>query len=217
MRETTNKRLWLGMALLAGFVCFSWSLTWVDLRPIGPLGTEVAYGGLNRAVHDFFGVHWWLYHVTDWLGQAVLALPVGFGLLGLGQWIRRKSIFRVDRRLRILGIFYLAVFVAFGFFEICVINWRPVLVQGALEASYPSSTTMLAMCVLPTAMMEFRRRIGHPELRRAAVGFCGALLVFLVLGRLVSGVHWLTDILGGAMLSAALVLLYGAAIGEGEA
>lgn len=211
MRERTKKKLLWGGLLLAAFGGFTWSLTWVDLRPVGPLGSTVAYGGINRAFHELTGVHWWLYRVTDWAGLAALLLPLGFGGLGLVQWIRRRSIFRVDRSLWLLGAFYLTVLAVYGLFEVWVINRRPVLVEGVLETSYPSSTTMLAMCVFPTAMMELSRRIRKPGPRAAVNGFCGAFLAVLVLGRTVSGVHWLTDILGGLMLSAALVLLYSAA------
>lgn len=39
-----------------------------------------------------------------------------------------------------------------------------------------------------------------------------AFTVFMVVGRTISGVHWLTDIMGGALLSAGLVMLYGSVI-----
>lgn len=36
----------------------------------------------------------------------------------------------------------------------------------------------------------------------------GFMLAFALLGRLISGVHWLSDIIGSILLSAGLVLLY---------
>ena len=97
---------------------------------------------------------------------------------------------------------------AYIFFEINVFNYRPVLINGYLEASYPSSTTMLVMCVMPTALMQLNNRIKNQILRWCVASVITAFTMFMVLGRLISGVHWLSDIIGGALLSAGLVLLY---------
>lgn len=198
----------LAIALLLGFVLFTWSLTVVDLQPIGPEGSSVAYAGLNGWVHDLLGVNWTLYHITDWAGVAAIVLMMGFAALGLTQWIKRRQLQKVDRSILLLGVYYILVFGCYVFFEYHVINRRPVLINGFLEASYPSSTTMLAMCVLPTAMIQFRRLIKNRPLRLAVNGFCGLFTGFMVVGRLLCGVHWFTDILGGSIFSAAMVLLY---------
>ena len=186
--------------LLGAFLLWTAGVCLVDVRPIGPLGSAVGFAGLNGWFHSLTGVHWWLYELTDLLGLASLGICGGFGLQGLCQWIKRKSIRRVDGELLALGGFYLTVLAVFFLFELLEINYRPVLIEGRLEASYPSSTTMLALCVLPTAMLRLRCR----WLR----GLLGALTAFLVLGRLLSGVHWVSDIVGGILLSAGLVILY---------
>ena len=201
-----------GAGLLVLFVIYTVSLTVVDLQPIGPQGSCVAYAGLNKAVHELFGVHMILYHITDWAGVVAIFIAVGFAMRGLIQWIKRKCILKVDSNLLALGAFYVVVFGVFVFFEYHVINRRPVLINGYLEASYPSSTTMLAMCVLPTAMMQFRRYIRKLWLRNTVNILCGVFTAFMVLGRLVCGVHWFTDILGGMIFSAGMVLLYAAAM-----
>ena len=186
--------------LLGAFLLWTAGVCLVDVRPIGPMGSQVGFAGLNGWFHGLTGVHWWLYDLTDLLGLASLGICGIFGLQGLCQWVRRKSIRRVDGELLALGGFYLAVLVVFFLFELLEINYRPVLIQGRLEASYPSSTTMLALCVLPTAMLRLRSRWVRFLL--------AALTVFLVLGRLLCGVHWVSDIIGGALLSAGLVTLY---------
>lgn len=86
--------------------------------------------------------------------------------------------------------------------------YRPVLIDGVLEASYPSSTTMLVMCIMPTAMMQFHRLIQSNKIRKSINTLCGIFTVFMVVGRILSGVHWLTDIFGGILLSVALIMLY---------
>ena len=153
-----------------------------------------------------------LYTLTDWLGLVPIVLVMGFGTLGLIQWIKRKHLLKVDYSILVLGGFYVAVMAAYAFFEVFVINYRPVLIEGRLEASYPSSTTMLAMCVMPTAIMQLRARTQNKRFRGLVTAAITAYIVFMVIGRLVSGVHWLSDIIGGALLSTGLVLLYRAVI-----
>jgi undecaprenyl-diphosphatase len=195
-----NKRFLRAMGLLAGFALWTLAVGTVDVRPIGPNGSEVGFAAMNGFFHGLTGVHMELYHLTDWLGLASLGICAGFGILGLVQWVGRGSIRQVDRSLLILGGFYVLVLGVFLLFELAAVNYRPVLIEGRLEASYPSSTTMLALCVLPTAMLRLRSR---------RVRFLlAALTAFLVIGRLLCGVHWVSDIIGGALLSAGLVTLY---------
>ena len=194
--------------MLAAFVLWTLALQRIDVQTIGPRESAVGFATLNRFVHDLTGVHMWLYTVTDWLGLVPVCFGLGFAVAGLAQWIRRKHIRKVDHSILVLGGFYIAVMAVYIFFERVVINYRPVLIEGFLEASYPSSTTMLVMCVMPTAVMQLRDRIQNRHLKRwvsvAILGFT----VFMVMGRLVSGVHWVTDIIGGGLCSAGLVLLY---------
>ena len=196
------------------FVLWTAAVKNLDVRPIGPLESSVGLAALNGFVRDRIGVNMDWYTRTDWLSLIPLGLAAGFGLLGLGQWIRRKSIRRVDRSILVLGIFYGAVLGAFMLFEVLVINYRPVLINGALEASYPSSTTMLVLCVMSTAMMELRRRIRRPALRWTVLALMAVFTVFMVIGRILSGVHWITDIVGGVLLSAGFVGLYGVFVNE---
>ena len=182
----------------------------VDVEAIGPRGSTVGFSTFNGIVHKITGVNWYLYTVTDWLGLVPIAVAMGFAIFGLWQWIRRKSIARVDRSILVLGGFYVAVVAVYLLFETVVINYRPVLIEGYLEASYPSSTTMLVMCVMPTTAMQLHARIKRNSLRRWAVLVTIAFMLFMVIGRLLSGVHWVTDILGGILLSAGLVCLYDA-------
>ena len=153
-------------------------------------------------------MHWSLYAITDWLGLVPVCFMLGFAILGLIQWIRRKQLVKVDRDILALGGFYLVVTAAYLFFEKFVVNYRPVLVNGVLEASYPSSTTLLVLTIMPTAMMQLYPRIRRPALRRGVMMLMASFTGFMVIGRLLSGVHWVTDIIGGILLSGSLVMLY---------
>ena len=147
------KSLWIGLGILAAFALWTVLVHSIDVQAIGPNGSSVGFAVLNKAVHETIGVHWGLYKVTDWLGLIPIGFVFGFAVLGLAQLIRRRSLFKVDRSILVLGGFYIVVMAMYLLFEEVTINYRPVLIDGNLEASYPSSTTMLALCVLPTAMM----------------------------------------------------------------
>ena len=211
MKKENKPIFALGIGLLAAFGLWTLAVCLIDVQPIGPDGSAVGFAALNGFLHRLTGVHWWLYALTDWLGLIPLAVAALFGLLGLCQLIRRKSIRKVDGSILVLGGFYVAVIAAFLLFEKCVINYRPVLIDGVLEASYPSSTTLLTMCVMPTAALQLRSRIQNPGLRTALIAAIWLFTALMVLGRLISGVHWFSDIVGGALLSAGLVTLYRAA------
>ena len=198
----------IAWGLLAAFVLWTVVVSLVDVQAIGPRGSSVGLAALNGFFHNLTGVHLSLYLLTDWLSLVPLGIVLGFGALGLVQWVKRKSIWKVDRSILVLGGFYLVVLAAFVFFEVYAVNYRPILIEGVLEASYPSSTTMLVMTVMPTAALQLKSRIQNPALRRSVVIAIIAFTAFMVMGRLVSGVHWVSDIIGGGMLSAGLVMLY---------
>ena len=198
----------MGAGLIAVFVLWTVLVSVVYVRAIGPNGSSVGFATLNGYVHDLTGVNMRLYSITDWLGLVPIGVAFGFAVLGLVQWVGRKSLFKVDRSILALGGFYIIVLAMYIFFEIVVINYRPVLIDGYLEASYPSSTTMLVMCVMPTAMMQLHARIKSDVFRRCVLISIAAFTAFMVIGRLASGVHWLTDIIGGALVSAGLVITY---------
>ena len=207
-----KRKLCVATILLATFALWTLAVCLVDVQVIGPRDSAVGFAALNGLFHRLTGVHMTLYIITDWLGLVPVAFGFGFAILGLVQWIQRKYIWKVDRSILILGGFYIVTLAAYLFFEEFVINYRPVLIQGFLEASYPSSTTLLVLCVMPTAVMQLRQRIKNPVLRRCVALCITVFTVFMVGGRLISGVHWLTDIIGGILLAAGLVMLYDAAI-----
>lgn len=208
-----KKKFCIALGLLAAFALWTIAISLIDVQAIGPQGSTVGFATLNSMVHMLTGVHMQLYAITDWLGLVPVAFGFGFALLGLAQWIKRKSILNVDRSILILGAFYIVTLAAYVFFESYVINYRPVLIEGYLEASYPSSTTLLVLCVMPTAMMQLRGRIKQPIFGKCVSIAITAFITFMVIGRLISGVHWLTDIIGGILLSAGLVMIYDSLIG----
>ena len=212
MKKENQRNFCIATCMLFAFFLWTATIQFIDVQTIGPQGSSVGFATLNGFVHNLTGVHMSLYTITDWLGLVPLAFVMGFALLGLVQWIKRKYLLKVDYSILVLGGFYIVVMAVYMLFEVFVVNYRPVLIGGILEASYPSSTTMLVMCVMPTAVMQFNARIKNNILKRFVASAITAFVVFMVIGRLLSGVHWFTDIIGGALLSAGLVLMYRAII-----
>ncbi len=205
-----KRKIGIALGLLAAFALWTLAVKTVDVQSIGPGGSVVGFATVNGWFHSLTGVHMTLYTITDWLGLVPVAFGFGFAILGLVQWIRRRSICLVDRSILVLGIFYIVTLAVYLLFEEWVINYRPVLIQGFLEASYPSSTTLLVLCVMPTARLQLRCRVQNLILRRIVCVAITGFIVFMVVGRLLSGVHWLTDILGGILLASGLMMLYDA-------
>lgn len=191
------------------FAAFTAIVSFVDVQPIGPEQSQIGLSTLNQFVLERLGVHLLWYNITDWLGVVAIMFAFGFALLGFLQLIKRKSLLKVDYQILLLGAFYGIVVAAYIFFEYVIINYRPIILLTSLEASYPSSHTMIVICIMTTAMIEFRRLFADRKTLQTILESVSALIVAVtVVGRMVSGVHWFTDIIAGVLLSSALVMLY---------
>lgn len=208
MEKGNRKNLLLGAVFLSLFILWTILISIIDLKAIGPNNSTVGLATLNNAFHNLTGVNLLLYNITDWLGLVPIIFVLGFGFLGLVQWIRRKSILKVDFNILILGGYYIVVMAIYLLFEEVVINYRPILINGILEASYPSSTTMLVLTVMPTAISQFNKRFKNKALKKWISLLINAFIIFMVAARVISGVHWISDIIGGIFLSVGLVMLY---------
>lgn len=203
-----SKKLTAGAVLLVLFLILIVLIKTVDVQPVGPEKSQIGLAAINTSFHNLTGLQMTLYKVTQVTGYLAILSVVIFGLWGVWQLIQRKSIARMDKDILLLGGLYAALAVCYLFFEKCIINYRPVILDEGLEASFPSSHTMLAMCLMLAAMEQLRRRLKDQPLGRILSMVCAVLLAVTVIGRLLSGVHWLTDILGGLLLGGALYLFY---------
>ena len=195
--------------LFAGLI---YLLRTYDVAAIGPDGTSVGFSTLNQTVHDITGVHMMWYDLTDLMGYAAIGVCALFGLVGLVQLIRRRSLLKVDKTIYALGCFYVVVIGCYDFFEKFIINYRPIIMpgDGAPEASFPSSHTMLIITVMASTAMVAGQYIHNKALRTIVRLLCDAAIAVTVFGRLYCGVHWFTDIIGGVLLSITLLSLFSA-------
>lgn len=208
MKKRNQRNLWITVSLLMVFVLWTAAISFIDVQAIGPRGSSVGFAALNGFFHSLTGTHLLLYTITDWLGLVPICFVLGFAVLGLVQLIKRRNLRKVDYDILVLGGFYILVMAAYMSFEMIIINYRPILIDGYLQASYPSSTTLLVMCVMPTVVVQFKKRITNKRLRTCMSYIIMAFTAFMIVGRLISGVHWFTDIVGGILLSGGLVMLY---------
>ena len=206
----------LSLLFLLLFAVWTLMIVTVDVEHAGPLGSAVGFASLNCRFHNLTGVHMSLYTITDWLGLVPAAVCIIFAAMGFVQLVKRRSLFKVDMDIILLGVYYIIVILAYLVFEMYPVNYRPVLIEGRLEASYPSSTTLLVLSVMPTLAFQAKRRLKNMVVRRAVSMAAYAFSAFMVTGRLVSGVHWFTDIIGSVLLSAGLFLLYKSFCDKGD-
>ena len=190
----------------------------VDAAPIGAQGTSIGLSHLNQFVFDLFGVNMLWYNITDWLGVAAVLTGFVFAVTGLVQLIKRRSLLKVDREILSLGGLYIVVIGLYLFFENVIINYRPIIMPDntSPEASFPSSHTMLVCVIMGSAAMLINRYIRNKPLNRILRAVCYVIIGVTVVGRLIAGVHWFTDILGGILISVTLLSLYEEVISYGK-
>ena len=200
--------------LITAAVCFTLFLVLivllktVDVAAVGPEGTEVGLSKLNFAIHDMFGEHLGWYKLTNILGYLAILIALGFAAIGGLQLIYRRSILKVDKEILLLGALYVVTILFYIFFEKVIVNYRPMLMPDGTgpEASFPSSHTMLSCVILGSGLQlikKYARKSKTVQLVLTVV--FSVMLALIVAGRLISGVHWFTDIIGGILLSVALL------------
>lgn len=207
-----KKYLITGVASVILFILWTILIQTVDVKSVGVNGTDIGFSKINCWFHSLAGVNMTLYNITDWLGLVPVFICMLFGCFGFIQLIKRKSLLNVDKDIIILGFYYVIVIFGYLIFEMIPINYRPILINGFMEASYPSSTTLLVLSVMPTLNFQVKKRIEKWWLKNAICIISIIFSAFMVIGRLVSGVHWVTDIIGSCFLSGGLFYIYKSAV-----
>ena len=202
-KQKRNFLLSLFFILLA--IIFTMLVKVVDVKQIGVNKTNIGFATVNKLVFEYIGVNIIWYHITDWLGLIPIFIAMIYALIGVIQLIKRKSIFKVDKEIIILGIFYIIVIIIYIFFEKIIINYRPILIEGFLEVSYPSSHTLMTICLCGSSIIINKKKFSNKSIRFMNI-LSLTIILITVIGRLLSGVHWFTDIIGGILISIALLM-----------
>ena len=200
----------LAVICYIGFGVFTGAVMTYDLQPIAPDGSMVGFGTYNMRMFEQIGQNEMWYEITQVIGYLALLICAVFALIGLSQLIKGKSLAKVDKDIICMGVLYILCIAAYVIFLKVTINVRPVLENGELESSYPSSHTMLAVCVFASLLIEIRRRITDPTKAMLESIACAFFIGIMIFGRMLSGVHWATDIIGGVILSLAFIFTFAA-------
>ncbi len=194
--------------LLLTFIVFTILVMKIDVKPIGPAMSSVGFASVNKRMFQVTGVDLFWYKITEVFGAIALAVVFYFAVKGMVQWIQRRSLLKVDPDIIALGGVYFLALAAYILFEFVIVNYRPIILAGGLEASYPSSHVMIVLTVLGTAIVQIHKRINMHSIRTILTLLFSGTVILTVVGRLISGVHWFTDIVAGVLLGATLIMVY---------
>lgn len=203
-----NPYLWLALLSLILFAVFVILVSAVDVQPIGPEKSFIGLATINAFFRDNITPCSACYVITQILGYVALVVALAFAVTGVVQLFKRKHFSLVDKEILALGVVYVLTVATYAGFEIFPLNYRPILADGELAASFPSSHTMLFITVMCTGLIAVEHKIRSAPLRATAIASTALLSVAMVVLRTLSGVHWFTDIIGGILLSLTFVLCY---------
>lgn len=198
----------IGLTVLS--ICYTLLVKFIDVDTIGPNGSEVGFSKLNGWFSNLVGSNMTIYKITEVLGLLVIAIVLIYGCIGIYQLVKRKSLLKVDKEIIILGCFYVLMAITYVLFEKVVINYRPILIDGELEASYPSSHTILAICIALSSLKVSKEYFNKKYIKKINL-ITVVLMALVVVGRLISGVHWISDIIGGIIISLTLLSYFNTA------
>lgn len=202
-----KRKLYFVVLLLASLI-FTLLVKFVDLAPIGPNSSEVGFSTINNFFASKIGFNQAIYVITEYLGYIALFVALAYAIIGLIELIKRKNIFKIDREILVLGGFYVVILMIYALFEVIIINYRPVLIDGVLEASFPSSHTLLALCICGSAIIVNKRIFNQYKMMKYFNILLYSLMISITFGRFISGAHWFTDIMGGLLISITLLNLF---------
>jgi undecaprenyl-diphosphatase len=202
-----KKRLFLiSCILLLVAITYTFLVKYVDVSNIAPDGSNVGFATLNSHFKEMVGLNMTWYKITKYLGLIPLAMCGCYALLGCYQLIKNRGFKGVDKRIYALGVFYVVFAIVYVLFEKIALNYRPFLIDGELEASFPSTHTLLAICICGSSLMVAKYFIKNKKALRITNILTWLVMLSIVIGRTLSGVHWLTDIFGGIIISSFMLM-----------
>ena len=144
--------------------------------------------------------------ITDIILVASIAVLGVFAVLGLYQWIKRKSLKKVDKPLLVMLVplaFMAATYIIFDKF--LILNTRP---NGSGEPSFPSTHTMVVATIFLLTAIILPNYI-KSKTTRVIMDIVMLLFIALVsVGRVLANMHWVSDVVGGLIFAAIFAAIY---------
>ena len=201
-----RKNLIITILLLVSSIIFIVLLKIIDIKCSAVNNTCIGFATINQFIFNKIGVNMTWYVITDWLGIIPILMSMIYAIIGLKQLIKRKSIRKVNKEIIILGIFYIIVISIYILFEKYIINYRPILMNGFLESSFPSSHTLMTVCLCGSSII-INNKLFKNNFTKILNFLSLFIIIITIIGRFISGVHWFTDIIGGILISSCLLML----------
>lgn len=138
-----------------------------------------------------------------------LLFILGLAIYGFYQLSKKRSLFKVDKDIIFIGCgLAILAFVWLVFDKLIDVNYRPIAISGTAQTSFPSTHTMIAAFVLLAATRAILKRNGN-EIKYQLLAYSGSSILILLcsLGRILSKMHWATDVLGGLFIGVGLFFI----------
>ena len=144
--------------------------------------------------------------VTNIILIASFVVLAIFAILGLYQWITRKSLKKVDKPLLWfpLPLVLMAItYIVFDKFLIC--NTRP---DGSGEASFPSKHVMIVATIFLLVALILPRYIKSKTAYILLDFFMLTFIILVSVGRVLANKHWPSDVLGALGFAVIFAAIY---------
>ena len=191
-------------------------VTFVDKQTIGPEGTSVGFSAINKVFLDLISYNPMWDKITDLMLMIAILTAVYFAATGFLQLVKEKRpLAEIDKDILIMGFLYVILVIMYVLFDKVPFNYRPVLLpdEVELEASFPSTHVLMICTIMGSAIAAWRERFYDDEnLVTVLKVFACAVMFIGVVGRVLAGVHWFSDICAGLLFSATLISAYEATL-----
>lgn len=195
-----KRYLIISCASLLLFLLFLIMLYTVDVKNIGAGVTKVGLCFINN--HSFMASN-----ASMWDKISDVCMYLGIGvigalfILGVVQLIQRKNILKVDKEILVFGCLVVLMIIIWLFFDkVLIVNNRPILVDGKVECSFPSTHIMITSFALLSGSYYLFKKINKKHLTIIMYVASAIIVTICFLGRVLSGMHFLTDAVCGLLM-----------------